>query len=292
MKTLLTATFAIALVPAMHAQVIVVDDSFADNDRSNTGALQADWWSSNSTGGNSVEVDGNGLGLVTGTSGRGIHGTFTPQNLAVGATLTATYTFTTPATVGTNRGSAFKIALMDFNNPGLADDLSSSSSSVNSLYTNLPGYLMDLDINTGGSSDISIRKHNNPNSTGRFLGTTSEWTSIGSSSDAGYSFAANTEYVGVMSLTRTGPDTMDIFGSLSQGATLLDSHTRTDSSGIANNIGMIGFWANSNSFGSTNSSDPDNGITFSNIKIEVIPEPSSAALMLLGSLLFLRRRRA
>ena len=55
------------------------------------------------------------------------------------ATLTATYTFTTPATVGTNRGSAFKIALMDFNNPGLADDLSSSSSSVNSLYTNLPG---------------------------------------------------------------------------------------------------------------------------------------------------------
>ena len=57
---------------------------------------------------------------------------------------------------------------------------------------------------------------------------------------------------------------------------------------------MLGFWANSNTFGSTNSDDPDNGITFSNVTIErtAIPEPSSVALLLLGGLLAFRRRRA
>ena len=268
---------------------IIVDDSFADGDRANTGPLQADWWSSSSTSGNSVEAAVGELGLITGTSGRGIHGTFAPQTLAVGQTIIATYTFTTPATVGTNKGAAFKVALMDFNNAGLADDLSSSSSSVNPLYANLPGYMTDFDINLTGSNlgkdDTSIRKHQAPNTVGRFLGTTTGWDQFGSSGDAGYSFLPNTEYVGVLSVERTGADSVDIFGSLSQGTTLLDSHTEEDASGIANNFGMLGFWANSNTFGSTTSSDPDNGITFSNIKVEVVPEPSSLVL-LMGGILF------
>lgn len=292
MKKLVTASLAILLAPTVSA-VTIINDSFADVDRTSTGALDADWWSSNSTSGNSVEIDGTGLGLVTGTSGRGIHGTFAPQTLGIGDSMVTTFTFRTPNTVGTAKGGAFKIALMDFNNTLLADDLSSSSSSVNPLYTNLPGYMIDFDVNTG-TEDISVREHNTPNALGRFLGTTGEWTSLGSSADNGYSILANTEYVGVMSLTRTGADSMDIFGSLSQGGSLLDSHTRSDASGIANNIGMLGIWANSNTFGSTTASDPDNGITFSNVTVEYnpIPEPSSAGLLLLGGMLAFRRRRS
>ncbi|MEP4079512.1 cadherin domain-containing protein [Haloferula sp.] len=252
--------------------VVVVDDSFTDGDRANTGDLEADWWSSNSTGGNSVEAYTGQLGLVTGTSGRGLHGTFTPQTLAIDETLTATLTFTTPATVGTTRSSALKLAIMDFNNPALAADLSSSSSTVNALYTNLPGYMLDLDVNTGSGANTQLREHTTPNTTGRFLGTTGEWTDLGSSSSAGYSFAAATEYVVVFSVTRTGADSVDVFASLSQGANLLDSHTESDASGIANNFGMLGVWANSATFGSTNAAgaSEDNGITFSNIKIEVV----------------------
>ena len=251
---------------------LIVDDSFEDGDRAATGDLQADWWSSSSTGGNSVEAYPNQLGLVTGTSGRGIHGTFAPQNLEIGDTIRVTYTFTTPATVGSGRSTAFKVALMDFNNPDLAADLSSSSSAVNPLYTELPGYMVDFDVNTDSGSDISIRKHENPNDSGRFLGTTGEWDSFGSSPDAGYVFTPDTEYQGVFSITRSDFDSVDIFSSLSQGETELDSHTEGDSSAIANNFGMLGFWVNSNSFGSTNErgEEMDNGITFSNIKIEVI----------------------
>jgi hypothetical protein len=108
---------------------------------------------------------------------------------------------------------------------------------------------------------------------------------MGTGPDDGYTFLANTVYSGVFSVTRTGADSMDIFSSLSQGATLMTSHTESDASGIANNFGMFGVWVNSNVFGSNNTpGDPDNGIEFSNIQIQFIPEPSSFALVLGGLL--------
>lgn len=249
---------------------VIVDDSFADGNRTKTGALDANWWSSSATSGNSVEITTGSLGLISGTSGRGLHATFAPQTLAVGEKLEATFTFLTPATVGNNLGAAFKIALMDFNNAGLAADLLSSSTTPNPLYTNLPGYLVDFDINTGVTADTSFRKHD-VNTSGRFLGTTAEWTQMGTSPDDGYSFLPNTQYSGVFSLKRTGADSLELFASLRQGATLLTSYTDTDASGIANHFGMFGVWANSGAFGSSSTAgNADNGIEFSNVKIVVI----------------------
>lgn len=271
---------------------VVVDDSFADGDRTKTGALDANWWSSNSTSGNSVEITTGALGLVSGTSGRGIHATFPTQNLNVGQTIIATYTYRTPATVGNNRSSSWRVALMDGSDPNLADDLLSSSSTPNPIYFNLEGYMGDIDVNTGSDADISIREHTVPNITGRFLGTTGEWDTLGSSSDAGYTIDPNTEYVGTFSITRTGADSVDITGTISQGGSLLDTNTESDVSGIANNYGMLGFWANSNVFGSSNASgDPDNGITFSNVTVEVIPEPSTVALCFGVATLLLGKRK-
>lgn len=254
------------------APKLVVDDDFADANRANTGALQADWWSSNSTSGNSVEIDDTGLGLISGTSGRGIHGTFTPETLAIGETLTTTLTFTTPTIVGTNKANTLKFALMDYNDAGLAADLLSSSSSSNPLYENLPGYLVEFDVNkTDNSDDIGIRKHDVPNTVGSFLGSSSEWTALGDGTNVGYDFSANSEYEVVVSLTRTGADSMNIGATLSNASgTVLASHAEADASGIANHFGMLGIWANGSAFGSVTSSDPDNGITISNAKVELL----------------------
>jgi hypothetical protein len=252
---------------------VIVNDSFADANRTNTGPLQADWWSSSSTTGNSVEVYTNQLGLISGSSGRGLHGTFAPQTLGIGDTITATYTFTTPTNVGaTSPSSAFKIALMTFTNAALAADLTSSSTFTNQVYTNLPGYMTDFDVNEVSTSNITLRKHQTTNTaSGRFLGTTAEWNTLGNSAAIGYTFISNTVYVGVIAITRTGVNSVKIFSSMSQGATLLGSHSETDEGDIANNIGMLGFWANTLAFGTNTTAGEfqNNGITFSNIKVEV-----------------------
>ncbi len=292
MKQLTSLLLAAIVAPGTGFAQIIVNDSWVDGGRDNgTDLLDAAWWTSSASTG--IEVSVGSLGMVTGTSGRGIHGTFAPQTLAIGQELRATYTFTTPATVGTALSSPFRVAMMDFNNAGLAADLASSSTSPQPLYIGLPGYMADFDVNTA-TADTSVRKHNLTNTGGRLLGTTAEWDSLGSGPDTGFTFAPNTGYVGVFSVTRTGADSVDIFSSLSQGGNLLASHTQSDSTGIANHFGMLAFWANSATFGSSATPNtPDNGIDFSNITIELIPEPSSAGLLLAGLLVLsqtLRRR--
>lgn len=296
-KTLLSLLAASSLIAVTAQAQTIVDDNFADLDRTKTGALDADWWSSSSTSGNSVEIDATGLGLVSGTSGRGIHATFTPTTLAIGDTITATVNFTTPTTIGSG-ASPFRFAWMDFNNAGLAADLLSASGAGNEnpLYVGQPGYMVDLDVNTGATSDFQFREHDTASTLGRFLGTTTEWINLGSSApDLGYTFAANSPYTVTyaISLTVTG---MTLNVSLIDGASTY-SYSAEDTSGLANNFGMFGIWVNSNIFGSTTASDPDNGITLTNFKVELttVPEPATyAAILGLAVLGFVayRRRRA
>lgn len=264
----------------------VVNDSFADGDRTSTGVLDADWWSSSQASGSNVEISSGALGLVTGTSGRGMHATFEPQTLELGDSISVTYSFTTPATIGVDQNTAFRVALMDLNDPGLAADLVSSSSSSNPLYVGQPGYFtaFDVDPSGGGSQDIGFRKHNVDSAIGRFLGTTGEWDSLGSSSDAGYSFAPNTDYVGVYTITRTGSDNVQLFSSLSLASgAVLDSHTVSDTVDIANNFGMLGFWVNSGTFGSSNvAGNADNGLIFTNVVIQSTVEGAGAGTVSTG----------
>jgi len=250
---------------------VVVDDSFVDADRANTGPLQADWYSSTSNGGNSIEVYPGQLGLVSGTSGRGNHGIFASQPLSIGDTLIATLTFTTPATVGINVGAALRFGLFDTTGhlPGLEADLTASSGSPNSNYNNLNGYMMDLDVATG-SEDLTMRERDNAGS-GRLLSTTGDYAELGSGGN-NYTFLANTSYTVEFSVRRQSAGEVQLTGSLYQGLALLSTHTESDLSATATEFGMLGMHANSSTFGSTTSHgiSEDNGITFSNIKVEFV----------------------
>jgi hypothetical protein len=241
--------------------------------------------------------------MVTGTSGRGIHTVFPTQTLAnIGDKLIATYTFTTPATVGTGRSTGFRAGLFDtLGRAGLEADITASSGSPNPVYgyyatgdEGLPGYMMDMDVGTG-SEDIAFRRHETAvnvfaeTPTGRLMGTTSGFTLLSPTGpDGAYVFAANTTYTGSFTITRISATEMELTGTL--GAA---THTVTDVFDSAD-IGMLGFWANSNTFGSSSSPNTaDNGIDFSNVKIEFIPipEPGSMILLLLGTSLVIGARR-
>lgn len=271
---------------------IIVNDNWADGGRSNgADPLDTNWWSSVSSSNNSVDVSVGSMGMVTGSAGRGIHTVFPTQNLAnIGDKLVATYTFTTPATIGTTGGSgAFRVGLFDtLGRAGLDADVASSSGTPNSLFgyfatstVGLPGYMLDMDVATG-TEDISFRQLDTPitasTPTGRLLGTTTGFTQLSPTGvDGGYTFTANTTYTGSFSMTRVSATDMQVAGTL--GAY---SHSNTDTFD-SSSVGMLAFWANSNIFGSSpNLGAADNGIHFSNIKIEFVPVPEPGTLALLG----------
>lgn len=292
-KHILTLGAAVLLLPAILSAQVIVNDSWTDGGRNNgADSLDTDWWTTTTS--SAIEVSPGSLGLVTGTSGRGIHGTFPSQSLGIGDTLTATFSFTTPTTVttATSGGAQFRIGLFDTTGHNFAQDITASTSTE---WNNLNGYMMDFDVGplTSGSANITFRQRTDM-AANTLMSSTTPYTQIGTAGGSAYSFAPNTSYTGVFSLTRTGADGLDLSGSLYQGASLLSTWTVSDPSGIVSTLGTLGFHVNSSIFGSSSTvGAADNGIDFSNIKIEymtTVPEPSALALLGLGGVFLLRRR--
>jgi hypothetical protein len=292
---------ALALPTSANA-ALIVDDSWSDGGRDNgVDPLDSNWWTSASSQG--IEVAVGSLGMVTGSSGRGIHTVFPTQTLDyLGATLIATYTFTTPATVGTNATAGFRAGLFDtLGRAGLDADVSASSGTPNAVYgwgtgaggpgtAGLPGYMLDMDVGTA-ANDFSFRAHD-PGTvvpTGRLMGTTTGFTQLSPTGpDGAFVIAANTTYTGSLTVVRSSATELELTATLGDA-----SHTITDVFD-SDEFGMLAFWANSNIFGSSATPNtPNNGIDFTNVRIEFIPEPGCVALALLGSVgaLFVRRGR-
>jgi hypothetical protein len=279
--------------PSTRAAVIV-NDNWADGGRDNGADPQdSNWWTSASSSG--IEVAVGSLGMVTGSSGRGIHTIFPTQTLAnVGDKLVATYTFTTPATVGSGGAAAFRAGLFDtLGRAGLNADVPSSSGTPNPLYgyfatptAALPGYMLDMDVGTG-TEDINLRQHDTAQTastpTGRLMGTTTGFTSISPSGPDGvYAFAPNTTYTGSLTIMRTSAAEVQLTGTL--GAA---THSVTDAFDSAS-YGMLAFWANSNIFGtSATPGEANNGIDFSNVRIEFFPVPEPVTVFLAATVILM-----
>lgn len=260
-----------AISPAVSG--VVFDDNFADGGRDDgTDTADTNWWTT--TNSSAMEVSKGSLGLVSGGSGRGLRTTFKPQTLADGQSLKASFTFTTPETIGMkkNRDSAFRIGLYDkLGRTELEGDLSASSKKPNKNYDGLPGYMIDFDVamNDPSKANIDIRKHKDATH-GRLLGTTKGYQHIGGGGDS-YEFAPEQTYTGTMTVKKVGSDII-ISGSLSQKGKVLSEFNVTDANSDVNNFGMMAFHVNSKTFGSSKKKDtPDNGIDFKNVKVEIFP---------------------
>jgi hypothetical protein len=269
----------------------IVNDGWADGGRDNgADPFDSNWWVSSNP--NGIEVSVGSLGMVTGSQGRGIHTVFPTQTLAnVGDKLVATYTFTTPQTVGTPGSAAFRVGLFDtLGRAALNADITASSSSPNASYgwgtgaspagpgtAGLPGYMMDMDVGSGGTEDLNFRAHDagTVTPTGRLMGTTTGFASISPTGpDGAFTFAPNTTYTGSLTLTRASATDMQVSGTLGSA-----THMVTDAFDSAS-VGLLAFWANSNTFGTSSTpGETNNGIDFTNVTIEFIPVPEPASLI-------------
>jgi len=249
----------------------VVDDNFAID---GTATTDAAYFGSSTAG--AIEVNANSIGLVSGSSGRQIHGLFETQTLAnPGDSLKAIITFTTPATVAAGNED-IRIGLFDHldrNTPDqLAQNTSYGSTSPNPSYSGLPGFYLELDVESADpATDLDIRR-SDPSATGRLLSTTTGFTAFGSGPDLGYAIEANTEYTVALTVTRTAAGALDILADFN-GAT----HTSTDLAPASFNFGMLAIGASSGAFGSSNiaGTDPntinDNGIDITGFSAEFTP---------------------
>ena len=109
--------------------------------------------------------------MVTGGSGRGIHTVFPTQTLAIVSELIATYTFTTPATVGAGGTAGFRVGLFDtlgtrrigrrrYGILGFAER--ALWIFCRPATVGLPGYMLDMDVNAGATSRSSFRQLDTP----------------------------------------------------------------------------------------------------------------------------------
>ncbi|MBX2849023.1 MAG: polysaccharide lyase family 7 protein [Acidiferrobacterales bacterium] len=243
----------------------VVNDVFA-TDGTDPAATDAAYFASSTS--SAIEFNTDSIGLVSGSSSRQIHGLFETQTLAAtGDFLEATITFTTPMTVGASTED-LRIGLFDHlertSETELGQNTSYSSSSPNPVYEGLPGFYLELDVESADpATDLDIRR-SDPSFTGRSISTSTGFSSIGNGPDVGYAFLPNTEYTVVLTVTRTALSTLDITAEFA-GAT----YTATDLLPASFNIGMLALNASSNAFGSSNVvGDPDNGIELNSVVIE------------------------
>ena len=259
---------AVSLAPATAG--VKVDDSFVDGDRTNgADAMDTNWWTTTNSA--AMEVGEGYLGLVTGGSGRGLRTTFDPQTLQVGQTLKASFTFTTPQTIGSNRDSALRVGLYDkLGRAELESDLGASSKKPNKSYDGLPGYMIDFDVGLKNASkaNIDIRKHKD-DTQGRLLGTTKGYKRLAGGGSP-YQFEPETTYVGTIAVQKLSTG-VTVSGSLSQDGKVVSEFGVTDEGSDVNNFGMLAFHVNSKTFGSSKKKgEPDNGIDLKNVKVEVL----------------------
>lgn len=273
--------------------LVVFDDSWADGGFTNgADATDTAWYGT--TGNSAIEIfgAGNDLSLRSGTSGRGLHAVFTTQSITnIGDTLTATYNFTTPTTIGSSTAS-FRVGLFDSN--GETVHTQDGLSSTNAAWNNVTGNAFDMDVNSGATNNLQFREKG-VTTTARLLGSTSGMTSQGSGGDS-YTFTANTAYTGTYAIAKTGASEWQITATLSDGGGLLSEETRTITSIVTSDYDILAFHVNSNTFGSVNTNNvADNGIDFQSVNLQFVPEPSSFA-MIFGAIALgfsvCRRKRA
>ncbi len=218
------------------------------------------------------------------TDGARLIGYFAPQTLTnVGDSITLSYDVSFTAGTIVSSSDNFRYALYD--RQGAAQEATNSNLNVNGTSNTQPfrGYWYGVDTNpeaAGAQGTIRERSGTVANSD-PFANATA--TQIGSPTGV-VTFASGQTYTGTMTLTLSNVNEITLSGSFTGNAGS-NLFSLVDSSPITTTYSVVGFLNG----GGINADQ----VTFSNVDVTftAVPEPASLALLGLGGLACLRRRR-
>lgn len=273
----LTLWMGLVLQPGF-AATTVVSDSFADGDRTTQNLPDsAKWYQLGSATGTVSSTTGYTISPSTSGNAFITVSYFTPTTLTIGTSITLTFSVTdsiTPGAASARQGLRF--GLFNSNGSSLTGDTTTLTNSAFTSYTGYAGfYSLQSALDPSGAA-ISLRDGVSASLTNSLFGGTS-YTTLGSLSGSS-GVSTGTTYTVSLTLQYVSATEMDIT-MVANGNTV----TRTTSS-IISTFDSIGLF----------SSGSNGDITYDNITVTVVPEPSTAAFLTLsffGAILFYRKRQ-
>lgn len=278
----LTLWIGLVLQPGFAATTIV-SDSFADGERSTQNLpTSAAWYQLGSA--TSTVSSSTGYTISPAASGNASIAVsyFTPTTLAIGSSMTLTFSVTdtiTPGAASARQGLRFGLFNSNGVTPGsnlLTGDTTTLTNSAFTHYTGYAGfYSLQSALDPSGIA-ISQRDGVSPVLTNSLFGGTS-YSTLGALTGSSAT-TTGTTYTVSLTLQYISATEMDIT-LIANGNTV----TRTTSS-IISTFDSIGLF----------SSGSNGDITYDNITVTVVPEPSTAALLAVtffGAIVLCRERR-
>lgn len=272
-----SAFLFLCLLSPLHA-TLLLNDTFSDGARNDADLPTSGNWvmvGTGVTGGTATTTVVNGALVAKSNASFSLTTYFNSTALGIGQTITLSFSLTTDFK-GDAAADSFRFGLFNSGGSTLASDVSATNGS-NAAFDAWTGYSFWSPYGsvTGTTSSIRERTGTNYilyNATANPSRDTVDYTS-GNLVNA-------TAYLGSFSITNNG-------SSLTISATLGNTtQTWTDTSPTATTFDSLSFFVGGTPIGTGGS------FTLDNVKVEVIPEPSSALLLaLLGMPAMLRRRR-
>jgi hypothetical protein len=301
------------------APIILLDDSFADGDRTSVnlpssspvyiGQTAANGSNSVTTGALNYVLPSNSLKQWTYfTSDNSAPGGTQPHNAVTniagaGSTLRAQTNFVLPAgATAASTSKNFRIALFfDPTDARVQSDVNSDGGGGAAPWTDAVGYILQMPLNSSssGSNPLQLGKRTTSNSS---LAGSSGAFSFAATGGAAYALAEDVTYTARLDLAVVSPTQLDVTATLLQGATVLSTHTVSDTgtafgaTAIAAGLlpGSQGIYTNFDQFffrNSDNTQATELSFTNFNVVANVVPEPASLAVIGFGAVSMLRRTR-
>lgn len=283
----------LALPTLQSRAVVLLNDTFSDNERSTQNLTGSAEWAFAPNGGSNTNAN------MSATTGALV---FTPQAaataelstayftasgspyaLAVGETITLTFDFKLGNTANAENG--FRFGLFNSNGTRYAAGFSSAAQPFSNaaVFSPSTGFLAAANVGaTSGTSTFGVRRGTASGSNTTPFGGTS--TITGGFTTSGYlGLVAGTTYTALLSITRDTSSTAFVSTTIN-GFTQSGTATGVNASQISFDTVSI--------LGGSSTVATGQSFTIDNVNVTVVPEPAAALLGSLGFLGLLRRRRA